>query len=161
MANTLVSSISFNDETIIITDPCYLKQFRDDAVWRNFLSKFISLENLYRPTFYNDGLILSSDTLYGDWSCTVYNCNYKEFLKRCKKKQKVKKEEILGEFCADSGLVSVCSESNYQLRDDIGDWCYTKIKKFTGTVNFYAVDCDTLIVEGIGNINFCSAQTGF
>lgn len=155
-----VSSISFNNETIIITDPCYLKQFESDNSWRDFLSKLTLFEE-YLPGYYNDGIILSSDTLYGDWSCTVYNCDYKEFLKRCKKKQKVKKEEILGKFCADSGLVCVCPEKNYQLKDSIGDWCYTKIKDFTGVVSFYAIDYDTLIIEGLGNINFCSVQTGF
>lgn len=155
-----VSEISFNNDNIIITDPCYLNEFKDDDARKKLNAELYANTNEYRPVYYNDGKIFVSDTLYGDWSCTVYNCDYKEFKKRRKRKQKIKEGDILGEFCADSGLVCVFSEKNYSIKDGLGNWCYTRIPNFTGTVSFYAVNCDTLIIEGLGNINFCSVQTG-
>ena len=156
-----ISEISFENDNIIITDPCYLKEFKKNDEWIKFNRKCKPMENEYAPRFYNDGVIFASDTLFGDWSCTVYNCTYKEFKNRCKRKQKIKKGDVLGKFCADAGMVCVFSEKNYSIEDDLGDWCYTRIPNFTGTVSFYAVDYDTLIIEGLGNINFCSVQTGF
>ena len=50
--------------------------------------------------------------------------------------------------------------------ENFSDWAYTIIPNFTGIVSFYIIvdddeDDDSLIVEGEGNVNFCSAQTGF
>lgn len=70
---------------------------------------------------------MTRDTLYGDWSCTTYDCD-------------TKKE--IGEFCADAGLVSVFllddvlkynSEFDYHINKP---WTTTWIKDFKGTVQF-------------------------
>lgn len=114
---------------------------------------------------------ITNDTLYGDWSCTVYDKNT---------------EEILGEFCADAGLVSVflldeVRAYNPDIDNWIKDhpWCVTVIKNFSGDVSFDIVhtewvwdtdsdyhkagdtcEDDILIVHGEGTTNFTTRQTG-
>lgn len=185
----LIGSIEFENESIIITDPCYLKQYNGDENWENwrdFLNKHVSqydhdpMDLLYsydcrkkgiEPEYklinlaYQDEHMIVSTTLYGDWSCTVYNCSYEELQNRIAKKQRVKKGDIAGEFCADAGLVCVCSAKHYSMPENFGSWTYTIIPDFTGTVSIYVVtdedNDESLIVEGEGNVNFCSTQTGF
>lgn len=192
MSKRLIGSIDFENESIIITDPCYLQQFKDEKgcydKWDNFCNKLESQWNHYpigdiaykfeceqkgiKPEYmvvkpaYQDEHMMVSSTIYGDWSCTVYNCSYEELQNRIAKKQRVKKSDIVGKFCADAGLVCVCSAKHYSMPDDFGDWTYTIIPDFTGIVSFYIIvdydgDDDSLIVEGEGNVNFCSTQTGF
>lgn len=187
----LIGSIDFENESIIITDPCYLQQFKDEKgcydKWDNFCNKLESQWNHYpigdiaykfeceqkgvEPVYmivkpaYQDEHMMVSSTLYGDWSCTVYNCSYEELQNRIAKKQRVKKGDIAGEFCADAGLVCVCSAKHYSMPENFGSWTYTIIPDFTGIVSFYVVtdedNDESLIVEGEGNVNFCSTQTGF
>ena len=68
---------------IVITDPCYLVKNEDweDALYDG-LARFIpgSIER---------------DTIYGDWSCTAFNIVNGD-------------KRVIGEFCADSGMVCVC-----------------------------------------------------
>lgn len=114
---------------------------------------------------------MTHSTLYGDWSCTVYNKDT---------------EKPIGEFCADAGLVSVFLLDEVRAYNpDIDNWvkehpwCATVIKDFNGTVSFdiwyiqWTLESDIgyhkageickddcLVVEGKGNINFTSRQTG-
>ena len=114
---------------------------------------------------------MTHSTLYGDWSCTTYDKDTKE---------------AIGEFCADAGLVSVflldeVRKYNPEIDKTIKErpWCFTTISNFEGVVSFIVVheegtyDEDTeywkkgdpwtddiLIVEGTGNINFTTRQTG-
>ena len=119
---------------------------------------------------------VTEDTLYGDWSCTVFDNDNKP----------------LGRFCADSSLVTVClldevRKHNPDIDQWIADheWCAAVIKGFDGTVKFiketaaWESDSDfeccgkilwhkgdtrtdeTLILEGEGNIPFKTSQTGF
>lgn len=92
---------------------------------------------------------ISSDTLYGDWSCTVFN----------------DKEEPIGKFCADAGMVAVFlldevlkynPNFDYHINKP---WTTTLINDFDGHVDF-DMEGENLIVVGNGNINFCSKQTG-
>ena len=100
---------------------------------------------------------ITRDTLYGDWSCTTYNTD---------------NEEVLGEFCADAGLVSVFKYDEVKAYNPDIDkwceehtWCATIIKNFTGTVQvkigfdheYYDFYC---YVEGKGSVNFKGCQTG-
>lgn len=117
----------------------------------------------------NHSLITS--TLYGDWGCTTYNSDTKE---------------IIGQFCADAGLVGVFyldevlkynPEYNDYLRTDGENglpWPVTVIRDFHGEVmlatrqehknrkypdkipNGWDDECR---VVGTGNINFISTQT--
>lgn len=180
----LISCIDFENEDIIITDPCYLKdhdgdnwskfikkmdmQYTNNPVYNNLEERYELLKKGIKPPkkiltkpAYQDDHIMVSTTIYGDWGCKVYNCNYKELQKRIKKKQHVKKGDVLGRFCADAGLVCVCSAKHYSMPKGYGEWTFTRIPKFTGIVSFYVIDEETIIVEGEGNINFCSSQTGF
>ena len=63
---------------IIITDPCYIE--RDDRELDRDQK-----DRLFKP-------YMERDTIYGDWSCTTYD---------------EKTNEVLGKFCADSGMVGV------------------------------------------------------
>ena len=93
---------------------------------------------------------LTGDTLYGDWSCTVFNSDTKK---------------NIGEFCADSAMVGVFllnevlaynPKFNYHIERT---WTTALIKDFHGTVELHMED-DTVTVIGKGNINFISTQTG-
>ena len=99
---------------------------------------------------------LTSDTLYGDWSCTTVNTDTKE---------------EIGSFCADAGLVSVFlldeilaynPEFDYHINRQ---WTTTLIKDFDGEIEIVEDDFGNGKIEvrviGKGNINFYTTQTGF
>lgn len=134
------------DGDIIITDPCYLCEDNDKLDTFNM----------------NDHCHIMSETLYGDWSCTVFDCNTKQ---------------PIGEFCADGGMVGVYSldtvlaafpEFDYHIKRK---WTTTWIKDFKGTVEIKIEkrnDEFECYVEGHGidkktgkPIDFVSRQTGF
>ena len=95
---------------------------------------------------------LGCDTVYGDWFCTVYNTDT---------------DEVLGKFCADAGYVG-CYYLDEVLKAypnfaKMGDWTRTIIKNFDGVVRMPTIvtsDDRYTYVEGVGNINFKSVQTG-
>lgn len=104
---------------------------------------------------------MTRDTIYGDWSCTVYNTGTKE---------------ILGNFCADAGLVSVFLldevlkyNPNFNYHKE-REWTTTLIPDFKGIIQFvvkynrndYGVH---VVGHGINKktgepVNFHSIQTG-
>lgn len=94
---------------------------------------------------------LTSETYYGDWSCTTY---------------KKEKKEKLGEFCADAGMVGIfllkeVLEYNPEFEKRLkNSKLATVIKDFKGDVKFNLKD-ERLIIEGLGNINFYTKQTSF
>ena len=116
---------------IVITDPCYFEYWEHQDMFTDHLGR---------------------DTIYGDWSCTVYNTDT---------------DEVLGEFCADAGYVG-CYYLDEVLKAypnfaKMNDWTRTIIKDFDGIVRMPTVVEDNdryTYVEGIGNINFRSVQTG-
>lgn len=107
---------------------------------------------------------LTRDTMYGDWSCTTYESNT---------------GKVLGEFCADAGLVSVFlldeilkynPKFNYHIEKP---YTTTWIKDFEGDVEIKIVDVEyenedddgvyqekEVRVIGNGNVNFFTLQTG-
>jgi len=107
---------------------------------------------------------LTRGTIYGDWSCTTYNS---------------KTHEMLGEFCADAGLVSVFlldevlaynPDFDYHITKP---WTTTLIKNFDGDITMEVVpftyhdedddvdvDDEEVRVIGKGNIDFFTTQTG-
>ena len=135
------------NEDIIITDSCYL--FEDNE----------ELSNELEPP-----CDLSADTIYGDWSCSCYNKDTKE---------------KIGDFCADAGNVCIAKlkdvikfNPNFEKWMNKHNWCVTLIKNFTGTayikydIEHYEYKGEQhrdlfCYVEGVGNINFTSRQTGF
>lgn len=137
---------------IIITDPCYImraKHHGTTPITEDDWEACDYGENMEVFGFTN---YLTHSTLYGDWSCTTFNSDTKK---------------PIGEFCADAGMVSVFlldevlkynPDFNYHIEKP---WTTTLIKDFDGDICFKKIDEDTLIVKGIGNINFETRQTGF
>ena len=75
-----------------------------------------------------------------------------------------KKNETLGEFCADSGNVGVFAYDNLNEENKefirTHDWCAAVIKDFDGVVEFFVDDNDNLHVIGTGNKDFFTTQSG-
>ena len=138
-------TIHFENEDIVITDPCYIVP---DDKWAE--SEFGSNMEIFGITNY-----LTKDTLYGDWSCNAINTDT---------------DKNIGWFCADAGLVSVMSLNDVAKINDLEKWslngCFALIKKFSGDVTI-KVDYDKkyydfyCYVEGKGSTNFITKQTGF
>jgi len=135
-------SLTFNNETIVITDPCYVMNPRDGYSYINKNIRFDYIRN---------------DTHYGDWGCTVYKDDKTELGKFCADSGQVaifKGEQLTDEF------FKWAKEHS---------WCVTVIPNFTGTVEiiieimkekylsrYSPFEC---YVKGTGNINFKSTQT--
>ncbi len=187
---------------IIITDPCYV--MREDNGKSDDWSKCnygSNMEALGIKTY------LTNSTEYGDWSCTTVkecpesivhidklNENYfklfsahnsedkdEELIKILEQERKELEEKgkdfVLGNFCADAGLVSVFLLSevleynpdfDYHLNRP---WTTTLIKDFDGDINIIHRESTNVIdgeeesssevsVVGKGNINFYTTQTG-
>ena len=157
------------NETIVITDPCYLK---------------------------HSSPLIRRGTGYGDWSCMVYpgklgenkdpevwdNYYFKFFTnynivgrsseeqEALRKEHEVFKEawianHTLGEFCADAGEVGVF---NYDLLSPLDKlwifrhpWCACIIENFTGDVEIEVSEDKSVHVVGSGEKPFFSIQSGF
>lgn len=193
------------DGDIIITDPCYIIKHRDESTkpkWHEFM-KLDSYQGMSRKQMEEAGYFedyakmqeaqdkwdeenpddwdvcecgyemgelglktwMSRDTLYGDWGCHTFNADTKE---------------VLGEFCADSGMVGVFDlnevlEYNPDFDDHIKKpWTTTLIKDFKGTVQFVVEENkrsrgENFNVRVIGRgvnkktgepLNFITSQTG-
>lgn len=178
---------------IIITDPCYIVKHRDEST-RPKWDDFHPYKSIYEYPDYNETTKTSKQfdentkkmdeadriweaanpddwdsfddidlsrfginshiahrTLYGDWSCTTVD----------------EDGNVLGQFCADSGMVGVfLLDEVLAYNPDYDDykenkWTVTLIKGFKGEVWFEKLDEETLIVKGKGNINFHTYQSGF
>ena len=152
------------DGDIVITDPCYIMK-KDTEDWVKCDIGY-ELDKLGFSTF------MTRDTLYGDWSCTVFNTN--------------DKKEKMGRFCADAGMVTVALledikkynpsfEEEYLIKRN---HCAAVIKDFKGTIKFVVKRelfeykgeqhedfCLEIVGEGINTktnnpINFTTKQTG-
>lgn len=147
------------DGDIIITDPCYVT--KDDDWDRSDYGSHLELLGIEH--------FMTRDTIYGDWSCTVFNTDTKQ---------------PIGTFCADAGLVSVMPLDEV-LRYNPGfdyyekrTWTTALIRDFKGTVQFIVketkhidageryADYEVRVVgHGMNKttgepINFVSSQTG-
>ncbi len=113
---------------------------------------------------------ITHDTLYGDWSCGVFNINRK-------------KPNRLGSFCADAGMVGVFDKSEVdRYNPDFekkylvpNGWCACLIKDFFGDVTIKVIEVlsngnteyEVIVVgDGINRktrrpVHFESRQTGF
>lgn len=130
--------------SIIITDPCYLINEDNDDDWD-------LCEYGYDMGSLGITKCIVRDTMYGDWSCSVFNTD---------------KNEKIGEFCADAGMVGVFLLDEVLKYNPHFDYHTEKphttamIKDFDGEVTF-EIENDGVIVVGRGNVNFKSSQTGF
>lgn len=112
---------------------------------------------------------IAESTIYGDWGCTTYKIAedpYKIVDDLAAEKDVKIKYSKLGNFCADSGWVSVFNLDNVrEYNSDIDkwiashDWCVTTIPDFNGEVNYYVDKQNDAHIVGIGNINFFTTQT--
>lgn len=140
------------DGDIIITDPCYVTK-DDDWYLCNYGSnmEILGIKNY-----------VVSDTIYGDWSCTVFDEHGRK----------------LGNFCADAGMVAVFSLDevlkynpafDYHLNRE---WTTAWIKNFKGVVQIVVEENEDgehsvhVIGNGIDKVTgekvvFRSEQTGF
>ena len=188
--------IKVENKNLIITDPCYLDNFMDGVkakVKPDFWMKFCKIssdfddcrENLKKFGFTDN---ICCDTLYGDWSCAVYQTeiNPIEELKTVEDlniflAQENKRQ--IGSFCADAGLVCVVDADEIRkFNPDFFEWalfhkhCATAIYNFTGTIGIHDIDPHWedmpnyrhRIVYGIADKekdkygrNFVSLQTGY
>ena len=116
---------TFDNQTIIITDPCYLRHGHGGLSmdWDDMV-EWIKARGLCGRTY------------YGDWGCTVYETD--------KPVGDVHEEaNKIGEFCADAGMVCVLDrEDALKLNPGFDEWAtespfaVTVINCFTGTVKF-------------------------
>jgi len=125
----VIKSMEFVGD-ILITDPCYIiKEDSDDWARCDYGEnlKVLGIEHF-----------ITNDTYYGDWGCTVWKAaSYEECTE----------DNVIGEFCADAGLVSVmdwneCLQYNPDMEQWVKDhdWCATVIKDFHGIVEMRAFD---------------------
>lgn len=116
------SDPTFFDEDIIITDPCYIMKDED---WDEFCNDNKNILKEKIPS------IIWRDTLYGDWSCSVFSNN-----------------TVIGNFCADAGLVCVAKLDEVLSYNPNFDyhinkpWTTTLIKDFKGFINFEVLYCN-------------------
>ena len=106
------------DGDIIITDPCYLRR-KDDNKFNDH-------------KFDEHGIHgISAQTFYGDWSCHTFDSINKD---------KDGNQKVLGQFCADGGMVCVADLSTVlKYNPDFNfhkekDWTTTWVKNFKGIV---------------------------
>lgn len=123
----LDSNLMEFDGDIIITDPCYIMRSKHHGTIPMYENDWIESEYGFNMEKLGINNYMTRDTLYGDWSCTVYNTDT---------------TEEIGEFCADAGLVSVINwdevlkynpDFDYHINKP---WTVTLIKNFKGTVQF-------------------------
>lgn len=133
------------DGDIIITDPCYIinEENNNGDDWEKCdYGEFMEALGFTK--------YLSSSTIWGDWTCAVYNTDT---------------GEKIGEFCADAGMVAV-----FPLKDILKynpnfdyhikkPWTTTLIKNFCGEIDIVMNESNEEIeVIGKGNINFKSSE---
>jgi hypothetical protein len=152
-----------NNKNIIITDPCYLD------------SKDRLLDDVTRLPFKFFPEHINDSTLYGDWSCMTFKTingyissldGMKEYVEEVADGQHNNaNDEVLGNFCADSGMVCVvfqddvlkfntdfgtnkCYVGSYyddkgefiqgtQIIESVYDRLATLIPDFTGEIDFH------------------------
>lgn len=157
---TITESMKF-DGDIIITDPCY--------VINKKTSGRIDYDDKEAWAALGVKNCMARDTIYGDWGCTVFDTD---------------DGQVIGEFCADSGMVAVFlldeilkynPEFDYHINRK---WTTTLIKDFNGLVQFVVEEekyeyngkeCTDYSVHVVGHgvdkntgepKNFRSTQTG-
>lgn len=114
------------DGDIIITDPCYLIRYENGITDNDW--GYCQYGDKMRVLGLENSIV--RDTLYGDWSCTMFD---------------IETEEPVGEYCADAGLVGVFMldevlkynpEFDYHIEKS---WTTTWIKNCKGIAQFIEV----------------------
>ena len=122
---------------IVITDPCYF----------GLEESYYELDNVLKD-------FIQRDTIYGDWSCHVFDMNTKQ---------------VLGRFCADSGQVCVAdldevNEHNArwteQYNPDFATFGYTVIRDFDGDAWFEVREEDYIDYKGNPAVDYVVVACG-
>lgn len=161
-----MKQIEFKEKTnVLITDPCYVKDEivgEDNTVSYNRVGDYEALIN--ENTIYGDWSCfvyqgrLEGDERPGNWDemyfkfWNEYNFSgksseeKKQFYEDWKKQKEqfMIENNVLGEFCADSGRVAVFNYDKLLKKYpcvkkfvDSHPWCATVVKDFAGTVEYY------------------------
>ena len=146
-----------NTEKALIAKRCEQNYKEAIESWQEMLPNDWDVCN-YGENMNHLGLkkFIIADTIYGPWSCTVYNL----------------RQQMLGRFTSDSGLVGVFLLDEileYNPKWDLHlsrPYCASLLPNFEGEVCIInsggnlAGDCDVRVI-GKGNFAFYSKQTGF
>ena len=146
MTDTREQHMVADNDTIIITDPCYLMKDED---WDEYLDKMFQTSLVdYLRNEHNFGEVIAADTGIGDWSNEVYTVDGED--------------TTLGEFTADAGMVAVFTASdltNYGYDEDelkrlVKNGCATIIPNYSGDIMLeyeYTVDgTPVAVIMGTG-----------
>lgn len=183
--------------TIIITDPCYLahgmseeldRRLWDESDCGEDLSVFGLTQWISESTIYGDwschtykgtkeevqNKVVEWDTFYKDF---FYKHNFEQLSEEEKdklredyftKEKEFVKENTLGRFCADAGMVCVVYleevlkvNPHFKQWADEHNWCVTIIENFDGNVEYEIDENGEAHIVGLGNINFYTSQSGF
>lgn len=164
--------------TIIITDPCYIAV--DSNTWTN---KFNSENFTIKLPEFTDYIWTSTGVGDGKWKVSEMNkitseLKLEEFIEKLedayykfyehstidneiKLEELIQSRKTIGKFCVDSGTYGVFYLSevlshNPKFLTEYGDWCYTVIPDFIGSVNIYKDSNNNSHVLGVGNKTFYS-----
>jgi len=147
---------------IIITDPCYIDTDNND-LWNSKKINIFEGKGLESLGFTN---YIWESTIYGDWSCCTFELKKESVNKPIKElTTNDLKEQLLGKFCADAGLVGVFLLDEVLAFNPNFDshikypYTTTLIKDFDGEVTYEVVN-DEVFIKGVGNVNFITIQTG-
>ncbi len=148
------------DGDIIITDPTYAVESKIWTTEADIYSGY-GLDSVFGDDY------IFGDTIYGDWSCTVYGVgsrNPQKFISQYQAStgNLIRGLPVLGNFCADAGLVGVFYADRSRKIKSIPRHCWTRIDDFHGTVQRYVVGQSVYIIgfSDSGRDNFVSIQTG-
>lgn len=182
--------------TIVITDPCYLDNDMPETPGFDWWKEVGYGENLEvsgftnyisEDTLYGDwscstykgtkeevsDKILEWDRYYlnffNEYNTTEDPKTKEILLEEYKaKKEELQKENLLGDFCADAGMVCVvyldevlAFNPNFKKWAEEHSWCATIIENFDGDVRYVVDDNGDAHIQGMGNINFYTSQSGF
>ena len=136
------------NRNLVITDPCYVKN-------RENIEPILEHSTLYGDwscftySGYKDKILRLNDEWWKLYSKYFREYNNPENGKEKKKELRdkfsqikdtwMKDNKVIGRFCADSGEVGVYYLEDIQKHDPdffnrMGDWCYTVVHNFSGTV---------------------------
>lgn len=131
--------------TIVITDPCYLDSDNSILNDSNWWDESNYGENMSQFGFTS---YICESTIIGDWSWETIN---------------VDSNEVIGQFCADAGMVCVCLldevlkfNPNFEKWAKAHPWCATIIENFSGNITYVIDEEDKMLfhIIGQGTTNF-------
>lgn len=111
-------TLKFANEDIVITDPCYLIESRED--WLE-ICRILDKDSTPQLAPERHGKMILANTLYGDWFCELARHDGES-------------TETVGNFAADSGTVCVAALTA-EYESQLGGRCpdlFTVIRGFTG-----------------------------